>query len=108
MRSGQWRPSLRRTVHTTQADRVDTTQLLHDDPPPSRFFWRDGRLRTAARGFAIAVAAVAGSILVGWFAHIPRLVQLNDHVIAVHFNTALCFLALAGALFALTGRRYRI
>ncbi|MEP6998920.1 MAG: ATP-binding protein [bacterium] len=90
------------------AARVNTTQTLHNDESSSRYFWRDGRLRTYSRRCAIAVAIIASGVLLGWYARIPGLVLINEHFVAVQFNTALGFLLVSGALFALTARRNRI
>ncbi|MEO8623639.1 MAG: hypothetical protein ABI625_21350, partial [bacterium] len=95
-------------MHTTPAGRVNPTQILIDDRSPSRFFWRGGRLRAFSRGCAIAVGVVASGILLGWFARVPGLIQVNRNFIAVQFNTAVGFLLVSIALFAITARRYRI
>jgi len=87
--------------------RLGSTQTTLDPVTAPRYFWREGRLRAAARTCAAVVGVIAASVIVGWYAQRPALVRLGPNIVATHFNTALCFLLAAGALAALVGRRTR-
>jgi PAS domain S-box-containing protein len=64
-------------------------------------------LRLAALVCAGISAAVAATIILGWYARLPSLLRLAPSYGAVQFNTALCVLLGAGALAALVQRRMR-
>lgn len=55
------------------------------------------------RGCALASMALGASVLVGWWARIPLLIQVHPTFVGMRFNTALCFFV-AGAALALADR----
>ena len=56
-------------------------------------------------GISVAIMLMALMVLVGWYAHIPAAVQVFDGLIAMQYNTALCFLALGAAGIGLSTRK---
>jgi PAS domain S-box-containing protein len=59
--------------------------------------------RVLLRGCAAASIGLGGMVLVGWWAHLPRLIQIYPHFVGMRFNTALCFVV-AGIALALADR----
>jgi sensor domain CHASE-containing protein len=53
-------------------------------------------------------AGLGLSVLVGWYTHIPTLIQVYSDFVAMQYNTALGFLLSGGALLALAGRKSRL
>lgn len=53
-------------------------------------------------------AALGLAVLIGWYAHIPALLQLRPSFPAMQYNTALCILFAGAGLWAWSGRRLRL
>src|SRR5674476_1492627 len=95
------------SVQATTPVRPGSIRTTLDPFTPPQYFWREGRLRAAARTCAAVVGLFATSVIVGWYAQLPALLRLRPNFVAIQFNTALCFLLAAAALAALVGRRTR-
>jgi PAS domain S-box-containing protein len=53
--------------------------------------------------FGVVAASISALVLVGWFSHIPAIIQINSHLVPVQFNTALSlFAASLGLIFLQT------
>ena len=95
------------SVQATTPVRPGSARTTLDPFTPPQYFWRESRLRAAARTCAAVVGLFATSVIVGWYAQLPALLRLRPNFVAIQFNTALCFLLAAAALAALIGRRTR-
>jgi two-component system sensor histidine kinase/response regulator len=56
-------------------------------------------------GVSLAVMIMGVVVLAGWHAHVRAAVQIFDGLIAMQYNTALCFIALGAAACGLSPRR---
>lgn len=62
--------------------------------------------KASVYGLAAAVALLGLTVLGGWFARVPALIQLHPSLVPMQFNTALCFFLLGLALIGLVAQRF--